>query len=426
MTLPFGILAIIENSLMQLLSFHVTWFIYKKLTYSQVAYWKIAGLALLGSILAIFNLGSFYYQFVIFISLALFERRGQRMTIEASLFFGSYAVIFTDLFARFAPLYVFDNLLTGMSLSAIQANSFLRFLSYVLIYPTFLSINYISSSDIDKIKELVYSRGRERLLVIADAILMVYIICRSILTVVGSEGRIFTFLAMVVYLLMVTTLNRQSHKLMQERSHEALTIYINNLEVYNKHIEDLYARVKPVQQDFENLLLALEEPLAQNQLTEVLAVYHNHLEQLNLSSLELNDKLSVLFELPYAELRSWIVNQIIPLEQKGVTVNLHLNVQHYPGNLKIAELIEVLERCFRLSEYLWEKESDTSISLEIDQKTDNQLRFIFGNTNREAEYELDEHLAISRELAKFCWSNGISLVNEKELFKTFQIVTVGL
>ena len=33
---------------------------------------------------------------------------------------------------------------------------------------------------------------------------------------------------------------------------------------------------------------------------------------------------------------------------------------------------------------------------------------------------------ISRDFAQFCWSNGIGLTNKKELFKTYQIVTVGL
>ena len=57
-----------------------------------------------------------------------------------------------------------------------------------------------------------------------------------------------------------------------------------------------------------------------------------------------------LFEIPYPVLRSWIVNQIIPLEQKGVTVRLDVNVDAYPNNLNVAVLIRVLERCMNLAE----------------------------------------------------------------------------
>ena len=57
----------------------------------------------------------FYYQVVIFLALALKERREHRLTIWASLFFGAFSVIFTDLFATFTPYYVFNNLFTNMS-----------------------------------------------------------------------------------------------------------------------------------------------------------------------------------------------------------------------------------------------------------------------------------------------------------------------
>lgn len=63
-------------------------------------------------------------------------------------------------------------------------------------------------------------------------------------------------------------------------------------------------------------MVALETPLAKNQLSEVLSVYHEHLNHLKLDNLDLNDKLAPLFEIPYPVLRSWIVNQVIPLEQK--------------------------------------------------------------------------------------------------------------
>ena len=122
-----------------------------------------------------------------------------------------------------------------------------------------------------------------------------------------------------------------------------------------------------------------------------------------------------LFEIPYPVLRSWIVNQIIPLEQKGITVRLDVNVGDYPKDLNIAVLITVLERCMSLAEMLWAKESE-----------DGNLSFVIENTNQEANPELDDSLSISRDLAQFCWSNGIGLTNKKELFKTYQIVTVGL
>ena len=63
-----------------------------------------------------------------------------------------------------------------MTLSEIQENFFLKLLSFVLIYPFFLYINYLSSSDVDKVKELIYSRGRERLLIAVDLTFALYIV----------------------------------------------------------------------------------------------------------------------------------------------------------------------------------------------------------------------------------------------------------
>ena len=117
-------------------------------------------------------------------------------------------------------------------------------------------------------------------------------------------------------------------------------------------------------------MVALETPLAKNQLSEVLSVYHEHLNHLKLDNLDLNDKLAPLFEIPYPVLRSWIVNQVIPLEQKGVTVRLDVNVDAYPNNLNVAVLIRVLERCMNLAEKLWAKEPETDIGFLIQQNED--------------------------------------------------------
>ncbi|MFR7863488.1 MAG: hypothetical protein ACLU6C_03775, partial [Streptococcus salivarius] len=251
-----------------------------------------------------------------------------------------------------------------------------------------------------------------------------YITCSILLVSTGSDVRGPIFIAMAVYLLMVTTLNRYSHKFVRERSKEAVETYVYNLEVYNKHIEDLFTKVKPIEKDFESLLVALETPLAKNQLSEVLSVYHEHLNHLKLDNLDLNDKLAPLFEIPYPVLRSWIVNQVIPLEQKGVTVRLDVNVDAYPNNLNVAVLIRVLERCMNLAEKLWAKEPETDIGFLIQQNEDGNLSFILENTNQEANPKPDDSLVVSRDFAQFCWSNGIGLTNKKELFKTYQIVTV--
>ena len=101
---------------------------------------------------------------------------------------------------------------------------------------------------------------------------------------------------------------------------------------------------------------------------------------------------------------------------------MDVNVDAYPNNLNIAVLIRVLERCVNLAEKLWAKEPETDIGFLIQQNEDGNLSFILENTNQEA----DPKLTISRDFAQFCWSNGIGLTNKKELFKTYQIVTVGL
>ena len=94
----------------------------------------------------------FYYQVVIFFSFGLKGTAEHRLTLWASLFFWSLLGSFTDLFATFTPFYVFNNLFTNMTLGEIQENFLLKLLSYVMIYPFFLYINYLSSSDVDKVK----------------------------------------------------------------------------------------------------------------------------------------------------------------------------------------------------------------------------------------------------------------------------------
>ena len=73
MNLQLWTMVTLENSLIQIISFHITWFIYKKLTGSSLAYWKVLLLSLLGIIVSLGKGDGFYYQVIIFLGLALKE-----------------------------------------------------------------------------------------------------------------------------------------------------------------------------------------------------------------------------------------------------------------------------------------------------------------------------------------------------------------
>ena len=83
MNLQLWTMVSLENSIIQIISFHITWFIYKKLTRSTLAYWKVFCLSLLGIVVSLGKGDGFYYQVVIFLALALKERREHRLTIWA-------------------------------------------------------------------------------------------------------------------------------------------------------------------------------------------------------------------------------------------------------------------------------------------------------------------------------------------------------
>lgn len=74
-----------------------------------------------------------------------------------------------------------------------------------------------------------------------------------------------------------------------------------------------------------------------------------------------------------------------------------------------------------LAEKLWAKEPETDIGFLIQQNEHGNLSFILENTNQEADPKLDGSLAISRDFAQFCWSNGISLTNKKNYLKPIKL-----
>ena len=53
MNLQLWTMVSLENSIIQIISFHITWFIYKKLTRSTLAYWKVFCLSLLGIVVSL-------------------------------------------------------------------------------------------------------------------------------------------------------------------------------------------------------------------------------------------------------------------------------------------------------------------------------------------------------------------------------------
>ena len=73
-----------------------------------------------------------------------------------------------------------------------------------------------------RLRNLIYSHGRERLLIAVDLTLHSTLLVVFFLVSTGSDVGEPIFIAMAVYLLMVTTLNRYSHKFVRERSKEAV------------------------------------------------------------------------------------------------------------------------------------------------------------------------------------------------------------
>ncbi len=104
MNLQLWTMVSLENSIIQIISFHITWFIYKKLTRSTLAYWKVFCLSLLGIVVSLGKGDGFYYQVVIFLALALKERREHRLTLWASLFFWSLLGSFYRFICDFYPI----------------------------------------------------------------------------------------------------------------------------------------------------------------------------------------------------------------------------------------------------------------------------------------------------------------------------------
>lgn len=103
MNLQLWTMVSLENSIIQIISFHITWFIYKKLTRSTLAYWKVFCLSLLGIVVSLGKGDGFYYQVVIFLALALKERREHRLTLWASLFLEP-SRFFLQIYLRLYPI----------------------------------------------------------------------------------------------------------------------------------------------------------------------------------------------------------------------------------------------------------------------------------------------------------------------------------
>lgn len=107
MNLQLWTMVSLENSIIQIISFHITLFIYKKLTRSTLAYWKVFCLSLLGIVVSLGQGDGFYYQVLIFLALALKERREHRLTLWASLFL-ELSRLFLQIYLRLLPHFMYS------------------------------------------------------------------------------------------------------------------------------------------------------------------------------------------------------------------------------------------------------------------------------------------------------------------------------
>ncbi|AGM99709.1 sensor histidine kinase [Streptococcus iniae] len=260
---------------------------------------------------------------------SILKLKSKQLPYLQTLFLAFFPSVFIDLFSRFLLIILFPSLVIVKEFE-MQA-LLLNILAFVLIYPCFALVNYFIGKDYRLI--FITSgtiRAKNFYKIFLIFILAYYV---DIFLILGFDDpflhyqsfqnndlayQVLFFIFTFLFLFLLSYFNHKSKHFLELEIKKEQEDYIENLESYGKHLEQLYREMKIFQEDYSRRLQTLEAAI-DNETTEKIQETYYHI--LNQSSEFWDDKhynISKLAPIKISSVKSLLSAKIVEAEKKGI------------------------------------------------------------------------------------------------------------
>lgn len=257
----------------------------------------------------------------------ILKLKSKQLPYLQTLFLAFFPSVFIDLFSRFLLIILFPSLVIVKEFE-MQA-LLLNILAFVLIYPCFALVNYFIGKDYRLI--FITSgtiRAKNFYKIFLIFILAYYV---DIFLILGFDDpflhcqsfqnndlayQVLFFIFTFLFLFLLSYFNHKSKHFLELEIKKEQEDYIENLESYGKHLEQLYREMKIFQEDYSRRLQTLEAAI-DNETTEKIQETYYHI--LNQSSEFWDDKhynISKLAPIKISSVKSLLSAKIVEAEKK--------------------------------------------------------------------------------------------------------------
>ncbi|MBM7642849.1 GHKL domain-containing protein [Streptococcus loxodontisalivarius] len=357
-----------------------------------------------------------------------------KIRFSERLFFAVYPVMIADLISRFAafyliqPFFMIDN-------TSLNNNAFFLLLSYILVMPIYVIVHKILDIPYGSFTRLIFNKGISSTkrwlfwLGMLSYIVMIYffqyanLLFNFPLDLQIDIRKTLVLLYAMLLLGILSVMNRYAKRLLEMKASRSYRRYLDNLEGYNHHIEDLYVEIDQFKQGYEETLTGLKDDIDSGDLERIRNSYEEVIGR-DEHYLKENPKFELvsLVNIKSSAIKSLLSAKMVEMHKLGIKTYLELpdKIDH----IHLPELDFLIILSVFLDNAIEESKSldDAYVRIALLEDQGNQILVIENPTQAE---QVDIRSIFQRGYSSKSQGRGIGLANVRDILENYPAVSLS-
>ncbi|MBM7635212.1 GHKL domain-containing protein [Streptococcus saliviloxodontae] len=264
------------------------------------------------------------------------------------LYYAVYPVMISDLISRFAAFYIIQPIFV-IDTATLNNNAAYLLSSYLLIIPIYVIIHrildlpygsfsrLIVQMDISLKKRWCFWVGMLSYIVLIYFFQYANLIFQLPWDIQVNVRKALVLFYTAILLIILSIMNRRSKKRLEQKASQNYYRYLQNLEGYNHHIEELYVEIDQFKQSYEASITGLKDDIDSGDLNRI---KHSYEEVVGKDERYFNNsqqfELTRLVNIESSAVKSLLSAKLIEMQNLGIT--FYLELPDYISRIAFPEL----------------------------------------------------------------------------------------
>ena len=288
---------------------------------------------------------AYFGSFIMYIAYCFLINKGQNQIMN--LFYGLYPVIVESLFGRMLSYSVFPML--GITVFNEATISGYDILIELLIFPTYLLIIRSLKIDFKDLKEGFKRQYFNKILLIINLSMILYIILVSLLVVLRNQltdadmwrGHLNN-LYIILFFIMLLYVNATSKEKLEQEIVVQKDHQLKELSNYSHHVESLYSEIRSFKHDYLNILTSLKLGIENQDLHAIQRIYEDVLKESGKSFYDKKFDIARLSNIENDAVKSVLSAKLLEAQNKGIDITVEVEEPIDDFKIEILDFIIIL------------------------------------------------------------------------------------